>query len=122
MALMKNMQALLAYQQARKGKVTDILLVSLLGVRSNYLKQIRKGEKTGEDIKIGHLVGTVNHFLHEEQKNIELLEKCNKTDTRAYAETQECISMLQKALSLSQDAIILYHDTYPDDKNPLWIY
>ena len=116
----KFMQALLAY--AKRRGITDHDLRRYLHVRHGYLTQIRKGGKMGGDIKIENLTRTVNHFLHEEQKNIELLEKCNKTDTRAYAETQECISMLQKALSLSQDAIILYHDTYPDDKNPLWTY
>ena len=116
----KFIQALLAY--AKRRNIPDYELRNRLHVRHGYLSQLIEGKVNGGDIKIGNLARTVNHFLHEEQKNIELLEKCNKTDTRAYAETQECISMLQKALSLTQDAIILYNDTYPDDKNPLWIY
>ena len=90
----RYIQVLLAYQQARKGKLTDTTLIALLGVRRDFLTQLIEGKVNGGDIKIGNLARTVNHFLHEEQKNIELLEKCNKTDTRAYAETQECISMI----------------------------
>ena len=52
----KFIQALLAYQQARKGKVTDILLVSMLGVRTNFLTLLRKGQRTGEEVSYGGII------------------------------------------------------------------
>ena len=88
----RYIQVLLAY--AKRRNIPDYELRNRLHVRALYISQLIEGKVNGGDIKIGNLARTVNHFLHEEQKNIELLEKCNKTDTRAYTETQECISMI----------------------------
>ena len=119
MKFVRYIQVLLAYQQARKGKLTDTTLVRLLGVRTNFLTLLRKGQKTGEEVSYGGIIRTFAYCLNVEQKIISSFPP----STIEYQRAKENIENLKRGLkSMYQDAIILYNDTYPNDKNPLWIY